>query len=117
MTTRTLIYPSRLDNGWALEVAGALSPSGQAQTSKYISPSRPNPISKKISVHFPGALKSKFTSKMSFEDPSSHPAIPTYRVMDSDGVIVDESRGPPDVPSDEILSWYKTMLTGNPSPA
>lgn len=64
-------------------------------------------------MHFPGALKSKFTSKMSFEDPSSHPAIPTYRVMDSDGVIVDDSRGPPDVPSDEMISWYKTMLTGN----
>lgn len=64
------------------------------------------------SVRFPGAIDSKFTTNMSFINPSEHAAIPTYRVMDSDGVIVDKSRGPPDVASEEVITWYKNMLTG-----
>ncbi|PGH31778.1 2-oxoisovalerate dehydrogenase E1 component, alpha subunit [[Emmonsia] crescens] len=63
------------------------------------------------SVRFPGAIDSKFTTDMSFINPSEHPAIPTYRVMDSDGVIVDKSRGAPDVKSEEVITWYKNMLT------
>ncbi|OJD19285.1 hypothetical protein AJ78_00734 [Emergomyces pasteurianus Ep9510] len=63
------------------------------------------------SVRFPGAIDSKFTTEMSFINPSEHPAIPTYRVMDSDGVIVDKSRGPPDVKAEEVITWYKNMLT------
>ena len=66
----------------------------------------------KASVHFPGAVNSKFTTKMAFEHPSTHPAIPTYRVMDSDGVVVDQEREPPDVTDEEVLEWYKNMLTG-----
>ncbi|KAI4123936.1 MAG: hypothetical protein LQ338_005047 [Usnochroma carphineum] len=62
-------------------------------------------------VHFPGAVDSKFTAKLSFEQPSTHPAIPTYRFMDSDGVVVDKAREP-DVSEDEVLTWYKDMLTG-----
>jgi 2-oxoisovalerate dehydrogenase E1 component alpha subunit len=49
---------------------------------------------------------------MSFVVPSAHPAIPTYRVMDSDGVIVDKSRGAPDVEGEEVVRWYKNMLSG-----
>lgn len=49
---------------------------------------------------------------MSFERPSTHLAIPTYRFMDSDGVIVDKDRGPPDVSDEEVLTWYRNMLTG-----
>lgn len=64
------------------------------------------------SVHFPGAVNSKFTTNLSFERPSTHPAIPTYRVMDSDGAIVDEARAPKDVSDQEVLKWYKDMLTG-----
>ena len=64
-----------------------------------------------FSVHFPGAVNSKFTTRMSFERPSTHPAIPTYRVMDSDGVIVDETKKPLDVNNEEVLQWYKNMLT------
>ncbi|KAK0515134.1 hypothetical protein JMJ35_002513 [Cladonia borealis] len=62
-------------------------------------------------VHFPGAVNSKFTSELAFEHPSTHAAMPTYRVMDSDGIIVDESRKPSDISNDEVLSWYKNMLT------
>ncbi|KAI4196443.1 MAG: hypothetical protein LQ350_006538 [Teloschistes chrysophthalmus] len=57
-----------------------------------------------VSVHFPGAVDSKFTTKLSFERPSTHPAIPTYRFMDSDGVVVDKDREP-DVSDVEILTW------------
>ena len=64
------------------------------------------------SVHFPGAVNSKFTTKLSFERPSARPAIPTYRVMDSNGVIVDQAHAPVDVDDKEVLTWYKNMLTG-----
>lgn len=62
-------------------------------------------------VHFPGAVNSKFTTKLSFEHPSTHPAMPTYRVMDSDGVVVDESRKPSGISNEEIVKWYRNMLT------
>ncbi|PGH08174.1 2-oxoisovalerate dehydrogenase E1 component, alpha subunit [Blastomyces parvus] len=63
------------------------------------------------SVRFPGAIDSKFTTNMSFITPSENAAIPTYRVMDSDGVIVDKTRGAPDVTAEEVITWYKNMLT------
>ena len=63
-------------------------------------------------VHFPGAVNSKFTTQLAFEHPSTHPAMPTYRVMDSDGVVVDESRKPSGISNEEILTWYRNMLTG-----
>ena len=64
------------------------------------------------SVHFPGAVNSKFVTKLAFERPSTRTAIPTYRVMDSDGIVVDEGRKPSDVDPEEIITWYKNMLTG-----
>ena len=64
------------------------------------------------SVHFPGAVDSKFVSKMEFVRPSMHSTIPTYRVMDSNGVIVDTGKKPSDVSTDEIISWYKNMVSG-----
>lgn len=63
-------------------------------------------------VHFPGAVNSKFTTDMAFLKASDLPAIPTYRVIDSDGELVDKSRGPPQVSDEEVLTWYKNMLTG-----
>ncbi|KAJ5669748.1 hypothetical protein N7462_010818 [Penicillium macrosclerotiorum] len=61
-------------------------------------------------VLFPGAVNSKFTTEMSFLKASDLPGIPTYRVIDSDGELVDKSRGPPKVSDEEALSWYKNML-------
>jgi hypothetical protein len=49
---------------------------------------------------------------MTFINPTEMSNIPTYRVMDSDGVLVDKSRKSIDVPKEEILAWYKNMLTG-----
>ncbi|KAJ5105708.1 hypothetical protein NUU61_003055 [Penicillium alfredii] len=63
------------------------------------------------SVRFPGAVNSKFTTQMSFLKASDLPAIPTYRVMDSDGEMVDKTRPPTDVTDEEVLTWYRNMLT------
>ncbi|KAJ5715835.1 uncharacterized protein N7483_013016 [Penicillium malachiteum] len=62
-------------------------------------------------VHFPGAINSKFTTDMTFLKASDLPAIPTYRVIDSDGELVDKTRGPPDVSDEDVLTWYKNMMT------
>jgi 2-oxoisovalerate dehydrogenase E1 component alpha subunit len=50
---------------------------------------------------------------MSFLKASDLPAIPTYRVMDSDGELVDKTRPAPDVTDEEVLTWYKNMLSGS----
>ncbi|OJI98175.1 hypothetical protein ASPVEDRAFT_161270 [Aspergillus versicolor CBS 583.65] len=62
-------------------------------------------------VRFPGAVNSKFTTEMAFINPQDGAGIPTYRVMDSDGVLVDAGRKKLDVSNEEILTWYKNMLT------
>ncbi|KAL9617610.1 MAG: hypothetical protein Q9160_007623 [Pyrenula sp. 1 TL-2023] len=49
---------------------------------------------------------------MSFNRPSEAPAMPTYRVMDSDGVIVSpDTVDLSTIPDSEILTWYRNMLT------
>lgn len=50
---------------------------------------------------------------MSFLKASDLPAIPTYRIMDANGELVDKSRGPPQVSDEEVLTWYKNMLQGS----
>lgn len=65
-----------------------------------------------LSVLFPGAVDSKFSTDMSFLKASDLPAIPTYRVMDSDGALVDSSRKEPNVTDEQALEWYKNMLSG-----
>ncbi len=64
------------------------------------------------SVHFPGAVNSKFTTRLEFERPSAKPAMPTYRVVDQDGAIVDKSATAIDISDAEVLKLYKDMLTG-----
>lgn len=49
---------------------------------------------------------------MSFLKASDLPAIPTYRVIDSDGELVDKTRAAPLVTNEEALTWYKNMLSG-----
>lgn len=62
-------------------------------------------------VRFPGAVNSKFTTEMSFINPAETSSIPTYRVMNSDGVMLEKDRKSLDVSNEEILTWYKNMLT------
>ncbi|KAI8635642.1 2-oxoisovalerate dehydrogenase alpha subunit [Xylariaceae sp. FL1651] len=61
-------------------------------------------------VSFPGAVKSAFTSDLKFALPSDHPALPTYRVVDQDGNIVDQSFKQ-DLSDEEVVQLYKKMLT------
>jgi len=69
------------------------------------------------SLVFPGAVNSKFVTALQFERPSERAAIPTYRVMDSDGVVVDQNWSSSDLSPEQILTWYRDMLTGTTSRA
>lgn len=60
-------------------------------------------------VQFPGAVKSAFTTKLQFEQPSSHDAMPTYRAVDQSGNVVDPSFKP-DLGDEEVIKLYKDML-------
>lgn len=60
-------------------------------------------------VSFPGALKSAFTSQLNFENPESYNALPTYRVVDQNGTIVDQSFQP-DISDEAVIKLYKDML-------
>lgn len=60
-------------------------------------------------VSFPGAVKSAFTTTLNFDRPVDHPAIPTYRVVDQHGTIVDESFTP-DLSKEEVIKIYEDML-------
>lgn len=60
-------------------------------------------------VSFPGALKSAFTSSLKFETPESYNALPTYRVVDQQGEVVDKSFRP-DISDEAIIKLYKDML-------
>ena len=60
-------------------------------------------------VSFPGALKSAFTNKLDFQHPQSWTALPTYRVVDQHGEIVDSSFDV-DIPAETIVKLYKDMM-------
>ncbi|KAL2115998.1 hypothetical protein VTJ04DRAFT_10253 [Mycothermus thermophilus] len=61
-------------------------------------------------VMFPGAVKSVFSHDLKFEQPSTHPALPTYRAIDQHGVVVDPNFSP-DLSDEEVIKLYKDMLT------
>jgi hypothetical protein len=61
---------------------------------------------------FPGAVKSPLITSMDFLAPATLPRIPTYRVMSDDGALEDQNRDEPDVTDEQVLTWYKNMLTG-----
>lgn len=63
------------------------------------------------SVNFPGAVNSKFTSTLQFHNPAEHTAMPTYRVMDSSGTLVNPSASTPLITETECTKLYKDMLT------
>jgi 2-oxoisovalerate dehydrogenase E1 component alpha subunit len=59
---------------------------------------------------FPGAVKSAFSNTMRFEQPAAYPALPTYRVVDQHGVVVDPAFAP-DLSDEEVVKLYRDMLT------
>jgi 2-oxoisovalerate dehydrogenase E1 component alpha subunit len=48
---------------------------------------------------------------MQFQNPTETDAMPTYRIMDSDGNIIDNTRDPQSATDEEVVRWYKNMLT------
>jgi hypothetical protein len=60
-------------------------------------------------MRFPGALEAKFTTNLKFENPKEKEVIPCYRVMDSEGVIVDKSYQR-DFSDEEALKLYTNMV-------
>jgi len=60
-------------------------------------------------VLFPGALNSDFTKTMEFMIPAQAQAIPTYRVMNQYGEIIDKEVGV-ETSDEEALSLYKNMV-------
>lgn len=61
-------------------------------------------------VTFPGAINSKFTSSLTFAQPSTYTPLPTYRILSSNGEIVDTTYIPDLTPSASI-KLYTDMLT------
>jgi len=53
-------------------------------------------------------VDSKFTSAISFEQPSTYPAMPTYRAMSPEGEIISPTVTPPS--DSEALTLYENMV-------
>lgn len=49
---------------------------------------------------------------MDFVTPADRAPIPIYHVMNSASLIEDSNREPPDVTDEQVISWYKNMMTG-----
>jgi hypothetical protein len=49
---------------------------------------------------------------MEFISASPLNIIPSYHVMNSEGELQDPTRQPPDISDEDVLSWYKNMVTG-----
>ena len=65
------------------------------------------------STQFPGAVNSPLVSTMDFLQPATLPLIATYRVLNSEGTLVNSDRESPAVDDVQVLQWYRNMLTVN----
>ena len=61
-------------------------------------------------VHFPGAVNSIFTTTLDFSRTTEADAMPTYRILDQEGKMLDRSRAAPDISREEMLKLYKDMV-------
>ncbi|KAL1632164.1 hypothetical protein SLS56_003898 [Neofusicoccum ribis] len=95
----------------AAEMELRLAASGLRSVSNWPPMAQEWPSTDVPSVHFPGAVNSKFTTTLAFDQPADKPAMPTYRILDQDGVPVDKDRALPDVSDAQVVQWYKNMLT------
>lgn len=60
-------------------------------------------------VSFPGAVKSAFTNTLNYQHPEEWTALPTYRVLDQNGVVVDPSFEA-DLTEEQIVKLYTDMV-------
>jgi 2-oxoisovalerate dehydrogenase E1 component alpha subunit len=56
-------------------------------------------------------VNSQFTTKLNFNRATEDDAMPTYRVLDQDGVVVDKQAKSPDISDEEAIRLYKDMVT------
>ena len=56
-------------------------------------------------------MNSQFTTKLNFNRATEDDAMPTYRVLDQDGVVVDKQAKSPDISDEEAIKLYKDMVT------
>ncbi|KAF2859333.1 putative 2-oxoisovalerate dehydrogenase alpha subunit [Piedraia hortae CBS 480.64] len=57
-------------------------------------------------INFPGAVNSAFTNTLRFANPNDSTSMPTYRVLDQDGM----PSHPIGIPTDELLRMYRDMV-------
>lgn len=79
-----------------------------SQTQRNTSSLSQRPDAKHVS--FPGAVKSAFCNTMRFEEPSTFPALSTYRAVDQHGEAVDPDFKP-DLSDEAVVKLYRDMLT------
>jgi len=60
-------------------------------------------------MRFPGAERAKFTTSLKFENLKEKGVIPCYRVIDTEGVIVDNSYKR-DISDEEAVNLYQHMV-------
>jgi hypothetical protein len=67
-------------------------------------------LKNKKDAAFPGASDSVFTNKLDLH--TGYPIIPTYRVLDTDGVAIDAQHDP-NLPPELLRKMYTDMITLN----
>jgi len=61
-------------------------------------------------LRFPGAIESRFTNELIFHRPQDLLAIPTYRYINAEGVVVD-NKVQLDIDQDKARKMYMDMIT------
>lgn len=108
----TIVMKSRMLQRVQLHGAVASVPRFQSRSAALLQTRAASSVSQRPNsefVSFPGALKSAFTHSLNFENPESYKALPTYRVVDQHGVVVDSSFEP-DTSEEQVVKLYKDML-------
>lgn len=100
--------PALLCKSTTLGSSTTCSAPAQQQHRRHASSISQRPDSKH--VMFPGAVKSAFINTMRFEQPSTYPALATYRAVDQNGAVVDPAFTP-DLSDEEVVKLYRDMLT------
>lgn len=55
-------------------------------------------------------MRSQWTQKLDFIEPASLPRIPTYRVIDEDGRVIDENQRPTGLTNEKLVEIYRGMV-------
>ncbi|USW48142.1 Putative dehydrogenase, E1 component, thiamine diphosphate-binding protein [Septoria linicola] len=61
-------------------------------------------------VHFPGAVNSRFTTALNFARATEDDAMPTFRILDQEGRVLDKSLEP-EISDTEVIRLYVDMVS------